>query len=254
MIWDACDGARQIEPISGILFRLVESQEQIATLGYVDTLEEQALLESLLERVKPVYPIYTDASSTSDGYHYLLKTPFRYPPLKWGSRFGRTHEPSLFYGGASIAATLAEAAYYRFVFWFSMDGIPVKNTLRTEHTLFSVGYTAAKGVRLQAASFTAYLGELTHPQHYLPCQLLGTAMRESGVEAFEYQSARATPTEVCVGLFTLNAFAQKQPLEMSQWLCEISAREAAFKQVGNSALTRFAIDAFLVEGELPFPA
>ena len=48
-VWEACGGARNIEPISGTLYRLVESQEQVATLSYVDTLEEQEMLEALLE-------------------------------------------------------------------------------------------------------------------------------------------------------------------------------------------------------------
>lgn len=57
---------------------MVESQEQVATLQLVDTLEEQALLEELLESSKP--PVPADA----EPLHYLLKTPFRYPPLRWG--------------------------------------------------------------------------------------------------------------------------------------------------------------------------
>jgi len=105
MIWQACRGPRHIGPVGGTLYRLVESQEQIATLSYVDTLEEQAVLESLIDTIKPPYP------EGDAGYHYLLKTPFRYPPLPWGSRFGRTHEPDIFYGGCSIGPTLAESAY-----------------------------------------------------------------------------------------------------------------------------------------------
>jgi hypothetical protein len=104
-IWEACHGAGQIRRVGGTLYRLVESQEQVATLGYVDTLEEQALLEAMLDEVKPPYRAGTE------GLHYLLRTPFRYPPLPWGSRFGRVHEPGIFYGARNTDATLAEAAY-----------------------------------------------------------------------------------------------------------------------------------------------
>src|SRR5690606_8663914 len=128
MIWQACNGPDHIRPIDGKLYRLVESQEQIATLGYVDTLDEQALLEQMLDQAKPV------SQADCEPLHYLLKTPFRYPPLKWGSRFGRVHERSLFYGGKNIGAVLAESAFYRFVFWHSMDGTPVKDRIRSEHT------------------------------------------------------------------------------------------------------------------------
>jgi hypothetical protein len=248
MIWQACDGTGHITPLRGTLYRLVESQEQIATLGFVDTLEEQALLEAMLDQVKPPYP------ADCDDYHYLLKTPFRYPPLKWGSRFGRTHEPGIFYGGLSVSATLAEAAFYRFVFWCSMAAEPVKTTLRTAHTLFAVDYATLAGVRLHAAPFDSHRAELTDPQHYLPCQQLGSAMREAKVECFEYRSARSAEEAFCVGLFTPRAFDQKQPSAMHPWLCEVSANEVAFKQVGLPDITTFALDTFLVAGKLPIPA
>jgi hypothetical protein len=248
MIWENCQGTHHIQPIAGTLFRLVESQEQIATMGYVDTLEEQALLEEMLENIKPTYP------TESEHYHYLLKTPFRYPPLKWGSRFGRTHEPSIFYGGGNINATLAESAYYRFLFWFSMNGEPVKDKIRTEHTLFSVGYQSNQGISLQNPPFVNYVAELAHRQNYSPCQQLGSAMREAEVEGFEYLSARDPLKGICIGLFTPRAFAQKKPLEMNQWLCEMSARDVSFKQLGNRTIYSFALDNFLVDGELPYPA
>ncbi len=67
-IWRQCKGERHIRPLQGRLVRLVESQEQVATLQLVDTLEEQALLEELLESSKP--PVPADA----EPLHYLLKT------------------------------------------------------------------------------------------------------------------------------------------------------------------------------------
>ena len=36
-----------------------------------------------------------------------------------------------------VDVTLAESAYYRFVFWNSMAGTPIKNQIRSEHSLFS---------------------------------------------------------------------------------------------------------------------
>lgn len=247
MIWDNCGGVQQIKPINGRLYRMVESQEQIATLGYVDTLEEQTLLEEMIERVKPA------CQAVGRQYHYLLATPFRYPPLKWGSRFGRTHEPSIFYGGCSITATLAESAYYRFVFWSSMDGEPIKTKMQTEHTLFSVRYRTTKGISLHAAPFDKYQPELAHPKHYYTTQPLGTAMRGAGVEAFEYPSARDPQKGHCIGLFRPEAFAQKQPEKTSQWLCLLSANEASFKQVGSTTVNAYPLEDFLYKGELPLP-
>jgi len=248
VIWTDSEGPQQIRPIAGTLYRLVESQEQVATLGYVDTLEEQALLEDLLEAVKPEYP------DIQGDYHYLLKTPFRYPPLKWGSRFGRTHEPSLFYGGCSMAATLAESAYYRFVFWGSIEAEAVKPCIRSEHTLFWVDYSTSAGIQLQSPPFSNFEHELTHPTDYGDTQALGAGMREAGVEAFEYRSARAAAREHCVGLFIPNAFTQNQPAGMNQWLCEVSASEVAFKQLANSDVYRFPVEGFLMGQVLPVPA
>ncbi|MDP2286108.1 MAG: RES family NAD+ phosphorylase, partial [Pseudohongiella sp.] len=123
-IWQLCNGAEQIRPVAGTLFRLIENQEQVATLSYVDSLAEQSVLEDLLERSKPPYP------NAIDSLHYLFKTPFRYPPLPWGSRFGQRHETGIFYGGGSVQTTLAEAALYRFVFWRSIAYPPVKPAIR----------------------------------------------------------------------------------------------------------------------------
>jgi len=45
------------------------------------------------------------------GLDYLLFPPFRYPPLKWGSRFGTEYQRGLFYGSQLLATALAEVAY-----------------------------------------------------------------------------------------------------------------------------------------------
>ncbi|MCE2570508.1 RES family NAD+ phosphorylase [Motilimonas eburnea] len=250
MLWQACQGEKAITPVDGVLYRLVESQEQIATLSLVDNLDEQAILEDLLEQAKPDYPSQDLAHGD---LHYLLKTPFRYPPLQWGSRFGQTHEPSIFYGGASEQATLIESAYYRFVFWYAMDAPPIKAKMRTEHTLFTVGYQTDKGIKLHQAPFDGH-SDLVNPTDYRICQQLGSAMREAGVIAFEYQSARGKTGDICVGLFEPQALVQRQPLATFGILCEIDADTVAFKLLHQNQVVRFSINDFLINGELPFPA
>ncbi|HET8597201.1 MAG TPA: RES family NAD+ phosphorylase [Castellaniella sp.] len=248
MIWDECEGARHIEPIRGTLYRLVESQEQIATLGYVDTLEEQAVLESLLEASKPGWP------DGGDRLHYLLRTPFRYPPLPWGSRFGARHEPSLLYGGLDSHATLAEAAYYRFVFLLSMDGPAPKDVLISQHTLLTASYRTEKGVRLQSAAFERGRARLVHPSDYRATQRLGADMRAAGVQAFEYASARDPAHSPCVGLFSPQALSCARPLTQAPWFCELRAREVAFKPQSGQVVETWRLDDFLVGGALPRPA
>ncbi|MBR9805357.1 RES family NAD+ phosphorylase, partial [bacterium] len=116
-------------PWQGTLSRVVESQQRIATLHLVDSLEEQAVLEALIDQAKP------PASIDHDKFHYLISSPFRYPPLRHGSRFGSRYEPSLFYGSLSIQCALAECAYYRFVFLEGMSE-PIAAPVRSEHSSF----------------------------------------------------------------------------------------------------------------------
>lgn len=242
------DPAGQLRPLHGTLYRLVESQQQVATLGYVDTLEEQAVLEVLLERSKPPLPAETE------GYHYLLRTPFRYPPLRHGSRFGGRDEAGIFYAGLDRQATLAEAAYYRFVFWSSMAVPPPKAVIRSEHSLFSVPYRSRRGISLQAPPYRAARAELASPVDYGPAQALGRRMRAAGVEAFEYFSARDVDGGCCIGLFTPRAFARRAPSSIARWFCELGAERVSFKPAAERDIHHFPRQQFLVEGKLPMPA
>lgn len=100
-----CNGAEYIHPLKVNVIRLVESQEQVATTKLVETLEEQHQLESLLESTKPAQP------EGAGHYHYLIWTPFRYPPLPYGSRFGNRAQHGIFYGSLDDKTALAECAY-----------------------------------------------------------------------------------------------------------------------------------------------
>ncbi len=222
-IWRQCKGERHIRPLQGRLVRLVESQEQVATLQLVDTLEEQALLEELLESSKP--PVPADA----EPLHYLLKTPFRYPPLRWGSRFGRRHEPSLFYAALKLETAMAESAYYRCVLWSGMVVPPPSGRILSEHASFEAGWKVERGMRLQAPPFSDHEAALTDIADYRAPQELGTAMRSAGVQAFEYRSARCPERGCNVALFTPAAFTEKRPRNLTPWLCETTAGYVAFK-------------------------
>lgn len=248
MIWAQNNGPAAIRPIQGTFHRLVESQQAIATLAYVDTLEEQAVLESLLETTKPPWP------PDSGRYHYLLRTPFRYPPLEWGSRFGRAHEPSLLYGGLSRSATLAESAYYRLVFMHSMAAPLPPAPIHSQHTLLTARYRTPQGIQLQAPPFDQEQKRLTHPADYRATQALGTEMRTAGIQAFEYASARDPGRGLCVGLFAIQALADTQPRSTQRWVCETSANHVSFKPVHGNDVLVFPLSLFLLDGQLPKPA
>jgi hypothetical protein len=242
--WRALLAGNRPVNLSGTVLRMVESQEQVATNRLVSSLERQSLLEDMLEQTKP--PLRTG----SEGLHYLLATPFRYPPLRHGSRFGRRSQPSLFYGSTVTATVLTEAAYYRFLFWYGMTDPPAKK-IDTQHTLFAAGYRSDQSVRLQSPSFDAYRALLGDPSDHTETQALGTAMREAGIEAFEFVSARDPAQGINVALFTPAAFTGRQPLMQSAWLCELTATQVRFREVHSHATHGFPLAMFLVEGGLP---
>ena len=82
--WTPAALSRERRPLSGTCWRAVESQHRVSTMKLVDTLEEQAALEALLEPSKPPVP---DECRHLD---FLLFTPFRYgAPYPTGSRSRR---------------------------------------------------------------------------------------------------------------------------------------------------------------------
>lgn len=246
-LWAACGEQAVARALGGEVLRLVESQEQVATNRLVANLAEQELLEAMLEASKP--PLLKRTARLD----YLLATPFRYPPLRHGSRFGGRHEPSLFYGARTLETVLAESAYYRFVFWQGMVR-PPPAALRTQHTLFGATLRARRGYPLQLPPFDTYRAVLTSPDDYTSTQQLGRALREAGAEAVEYVSARDAGGGLNVALFSPTAFAGPKPTFKEEWLCETRADEVSFYARGASGLRTYARSGFEVNGRLPAPA
>ncbi|MEC5397196.1 RES family NAD+ phosphorylase [Uliginosibacterium sp. H1] len=230
--------------LGGTAWRLVESQEQIATNRLVANLAEQALLEQMLETSKPRAPVDTAR------LHYLLATPFRYPPLPWGSRFGGRTEPGLFYASRSVGTVLAESAYYRYLFLAGMSVAPA-GALTTQHTLFSLTLRSEKGLRLQAPPFDAWRVQLTDPADYRSSRALGSAMRAAGIEAFEFESARDPEHGTNLALFTPLALAHDRPDLTQQWLCETTPATVRYYHQPSASLWQFDAVHFMVEGRLP---
>ncbi|RUM92190.1 MAG: RES domain-containing protein [Thiothrix sp.] len=234
--------------LKGELVRVVESQEQIATSQLVDGLEKQALLEEMLEENKPPLP------TVARDLHYLLAAPFRYPPLKNGSRFGSKYNSGIFYGSVTHTTALAETAYYRFLFWFGMSHPPKTHSFKTQHTLFAVTYRTARGISLQNEPYASQCGiQLRDPQDYTFSQKLGDAMRKASVEAFEFVSARDPEEGINVALFTPQALACRKPLSKKEWLCETSSKTVSFS-ARPWRLVQFQLEQFFEEGVLPQPA
>jgi hypothetical protein len=244
-IWEQCAGQITPGPLAGRLLRLVESQEQVATSRIVGSLSRQALLEDMLEAAKP--------AAIDSRLHYLLAAPFRYAPLAHGSRFGTRAERGIFYGALSERPLLAEAAYYRLVFWYGMRRPPPHRFL-TQHTMFAARYRTRCGLRLQSPPFDRYHATLADPADYAATQALGRRMREAAVEAFEYVSARDRKGGINVALFTPRALVSRKPLNKREWLCETSGERVAFRARHSAGISEWRLEAFLVNGRLPQPA
>ena len=234
-----------VTPLMGTLLRLVENQEQKVTVALVDDLDEHEVLEQLLEASKP-----PPARGTAR-FDYLLRAPWRYPPLPWGSRFGRRFEPGIFYGSLGGTALLAEAAYYRLVFLEGME-TPFAERVISQHTRFEARYQTDHGRRLDAAPFSRHEAVLRHPAQYGPCQALGTVLRASDAAAFTYLSARAPGRECNIALLHPAALRSRRHRNPVNGLCETRPEGVQFRF--GRELTWFARERFLVDGRLPQPA
>jgi len=230
------------------LHRLVESQQQVATSQLCDSLEESDLLEDMLEtRSKPPY------RADTAHLHYLLRTPWRYPPLRHGSRFGSPQEPSLFYGSLDVDTCLAESAYYRLRFYTDMAEPPHK--IESQHTLFDARYHSDQGLRLQDPPFTEFTSQLRHTSDYRACQALGAALRTAGIHAIEFTSARSAHDGINIALLSPGALPEAAPRHHAQWLCHTHANGVSFISQGQPRqLLSFGLAQFLTKGVLPRPA
>ncbi|MGI9044518.1 MAG: RES family NAD+ phosphorylase [Gemmatimonadaceae bacterium] len=246
-IWTRCAGDSELKPLQLSPWRVVEAQHQISTRKLVDSNEEQALLEELIDRVKP-------ADRTGGRLHYLLFTPFRYPPLKHGSRFGGRNEPGIWYGSLDRRTAFAEVAYYRMVF---LEGTAAElGTVETPLTAFTARVRTSRGIDLVAPPFDAHHLAITSPTSYASSQPLGTVMRGAGVQAFKYPSARDDQGGVNVGVLVPSVFGRARPKSFETWHCAASRHRVEVMQADyfNRDSYAFPRGQFLVKGVLAVPA
>jgi len=249
-IWTICNGTSHINLLDETAWRIVETQELTATRKLVDSFEEQIILEDMIESNKP--PIAKEYSN----FHPLLYTPFRYPPLKYGSRFGKINQPSLWYGSLKLNTAMAEKAFYQFNFLRASEA--KYEIVEQPLTAFSVRIKTNKGIQLLNSPFSDYTQIISSPVSYETSQILGDAMHKANIEAFIYQSARDLNRESNIGLFTPKAFLHKKPDAKSfqSWLCVSNKHTIEFVRSSSivRAISSFSVAQFMVDGVLPFPA
>jgi hypothetical protein len=210
------------------VWRIVEAQHIASTMKIVDNDEEQDLLESLLEGSKPSAP---DAAM---GLDYLLATPFRYHPLRGGSRFRAVTDPGVFYGAQSVRTAGAELAYWRWK--FLKDAVDLEKLEPVAHTAFSVDVSTSM-VDLRQAPFSTDAPSWQHPSDYSATQAFARVAREAKVGAIQYQSVRDPSPAWCVALLTPKAFAKPKPhRSMQNWWLAVH-RDAVVWRRDNSSMT-----------------
>lgn len=245
--WRRAVARTRAVPLVGTLSRLVENQAQKVTLKLVDNLDEHDVLEQILDASKPRPAAYEQLK----GLDYLLRTPWRYPPLPWGSRFGRRHEPSLFYGALGTEALFAEAAYYRLLFIAGMEA-PFPGRVISQFTVFEATYQGQQGYDLSAAPFLRHEKALRDPANYRACQALGSVLREKDADVILYLSARAQGRQRNVALFTPQALRSRRHRNARHGLAEAHTSGVTFRI--RDTLHHYDRAQFLVDGELPRPA
>ncbi len=231
---------------SGKAYRFVETQEYAATAGLVNNQAEQDVLETLLDEVKPRYRKGTESM------HYLLKTPFRYPPLKYGSRFGSRQMPSFFYASETPHTALVEAAYYRFVFMHhTVPRYP--NPVRSQHALFYVRVKSTQCSDLTQLAAAEVQRQLTHPSQYQYSQKIGQwLVSEQRTELIRYYSARHRHG-VNLALAQPSVIRSNTPQQSDNWLCLTTPDTVSFSTPHQPSLV-FEQSEFKVGGVLPSPA
>lgn len=203
-----------------LAWRAVEAQHRVSTMLLVDTLEEQHLLEAILEAAEPPIP---PAAQT---LHWLLFTPFRYPPLPTGSRFRAPYDPGVFYAADERRTACAELGYWR---WRFLMESQLGSIGPIQQTLFQ---SALEGscVDLRLAPYAAERGKWTDGNDYAPCQALAQQARAENVDLLRYESARDQDGGGCVAVLAPAAFAAPLPVKNETWTLHVSRKHVLWRE------------------------
>jgi hypothetical protein len=190
---------------------VVEGQHLASTMRVTDTLAEQAILERLIDEVKPPVP------PECRQLHHLLYTPFRYAPYPRGSRFRRARQrEGAFYASERVETAIAEASFYRLLFYLEAPAARLPER-PTELTAFRVPAATARLIDLTLPPFERDRAAWRDPADYRACQDLADAARAAGLEAIRYLSVRDPARRANVALLSPEAFAARAPTATETW-------------------------------------
>lgn len=235
---DAVPMAADFRPYNGAVWRLVEAQHRISTNRLAASMEDQALLESLVEDVKPTLPV------AARGLHYLLSTPFRYGHSR-ASRFRRAGErPGIYYGAEHVETAVAETAYWRLMFFSRSPGFLPPTTV-VEHSALTVPVVVQRSLDLTDAPFDKQETRWTHRDDYSACQDFAARARTIDAQLIRYASVRAPDHRANIALLDLKGFAAPTPTIVQTWHFRYEAgRITAFAAFPSSARFSFTFETF----------
>jgi hypothetical protein len=212
LTWTAEELSSKFKILNGQCWRVVEAQNKCSTLKLVDSLDEQAILEGLIDATKPPVPV------TCQHLHFLLSTPFRYDAAyPNGSRFRRAGRTAgVFYAGETVATAVAELAFYRLLFFSESPSTPLP-TNPGDYTAFSVDYSTEHGVDLTQPPLNQQAALWMHPTNYGPCQGFSDAARAAGGLAIRYTSIRDPKKGANLALLDCAVFVQPAPTGWQTW-------------------------------------
>jgi hypothetical protein len=198
--------------LSGSCWRVVEAQHQVSTLKLVDTVEEQAILEELIEQTKPPVP------PECRHLDYLMSTPFRYgAAYPKGSRFRRPGmTPGVFYASEMPATAVAEMAFYGLLFFAESPHTPWPVNAG-EYTAFAASFTTPRALDLTRSPLDADSAKWVHPTDYSACQDLAETARTANIQILRYRSVRDPDKGVNLALLSCRAFTSKAPTRRQTW-------------------------------------
>ena len=214
--WTPAALSSEARPLKQRGWRLVEARHRVATLKLVDTIEEQAILEDLLEASKPRIP------SECRHLDHLLATPFRYgAAYPKGSRFRRAgRTPGVFYASEQPETAVAAMAFYRLLFFAESTPWPAD---AADYAAFAASIATEGSLDLTAPPRDSNRAAWVDPVDHDACQAIADAARDAGVEVIRYESARDVDRRANLAVLSCRAFAVPAPVERQTWRTRASA-------------------------------
>ena len=213
---------------SALLWRGVEAQHVVSTMKLVDTADEQAELERILEASKATAPTAA---------HYLIATPFRYSS-PYPSRFRPGNALSgIWYGAETVRTACTELGYWRHRFLMDSAGLR-ESELLVDLTVFPAD-VSGRALDMSQPPWDAR-GAAWTSDDYSACHKVAAAAYRRSVEWIRYWSARDVAGH-CGAVFEPNSLSAPELALQQTWHCKVTP---------NSAFMRHGDDAIM----LSFPA